>query len=95
MAMMAGRVLLVCALCVLWCGAVFGHATEGYCSEGGGSGLRHTSNGGDDGVSIKADCGLLSTRMGLINAVEAADEGGLGGDAGSSQDESKESLQDK
>ncbi|EAN96458.1 Mucin-associated surface protein (MASP) [Trypanosoma cruzi] len=95
MAMMAGRVLLVCALCVLWCGAVFGHATEGYCSEGGGSGLRHTSNGGDDGVSIKADCGLLSTRMGLINAVEAADEGGLGGDAGSSQDKSKESLQDK
>ncbi|RNC39510.1 mucin-associated surface protein (MASP), partial [Trypanosoma cruzi] len=73
--LMAGRVLLVCALCVLWCGAVFGHAMEDYCSEGGGNGLRHTSNGGDDGVSLKADCGLLSTRMALINAVEAAEAG--------------------
>ncbi|KAF8300100.1 Mucin-associated surface protein (MASP), subgroup S100 [Trypanosoma cruzi] len=71
--MMTGRVLLVCALCVLWCGAVFGHAMDDYCSEGGGNGLRHTSNGGDDGVSLKADCGLLSTRMGLIKAVEAED----------------------
>ncbi|KAF8284892.1 Mucin-associated surface protein (MASP), subgroup S099 [Trypanosoma cruzi] len=73
--MMTGRVLLVCALCVLWCVAVFGHATEDYCSEGGGSGLRHTSNGGGDGVSLKADCGLLSTRMALIKAVEASDAG--------------------
>ncbi|KAF8302510.1 Mucin-associated surface protein (MASP), subgroup S100, partial [Trypanosoma cruzi] len=72
---MTGRVLLVCALCVLWCGAVFGHAMDDYCSEGGGNGLRHTSNGGDDGVSLKADCGLLSTRMGLIKAVEAAEAG--------------------
>ncbi|KAF8302514.1 Mucin-associated surface protein (MASP), subgroup S100 [Trypanosoma cruzi] len=79
--MMAGRVLLVCALCVLWCGAVFGHAMDDYCSEGGGNGLRHTSNGGDDGVSLKADCGLLSTRMALIKAVEAAETGqGLSGD---------------
>ncbi|KAF5216992.1 Mucin-associated surface protein (MASP), subgroup S099 [Trypanosoma cruzi] len=70
---MTGRVLLVCALCVLWCGAVFGHAMDDYCSEGGGNGLRHTSNGGDDGVSLKADCGLLSTRMALIKAVEAAE----------------------
>ncbi|KAF5215582.1 Mucin-associated surface protein (MASP) subgroup S100 [Trypanosoma cruzi] len=75
MVMMTGRVLLVCALCVLWCGAVFGHAMDDYCSEGGGNGLRHTSNGGDDGVSLKADCGLLSTRMGLIKAVEAAEAG--------------------
>ncbi|KAF8283203.1 Mucin-associated surface protein (MASP), subgroup S100 [Trypanosoma cruzi] len=78
--MMAGRVLLVCALCVLWCGAVFGHAMDDYCSEGGGNGLRHTSNGGDDGVSLKADCGLLATRMALIKAVEAAEAGqGLSG----------------
>ncbi|KAF8295356.1 Mucin-associated surface protein (MASP), subgroup S100 [Trypanosoma cruzi] len=90
--MMTGRVLLVCALCVLWCGGVFGRAMDDYCSE---SGLRHTSNGGDDGVAIKVNCGLLSTRMRLINAVEAADEGGLSGDAGSSQDNSNESLQDK
>ncbi|KAF8299602.1 Mucin-associated surface protein (MASP), subgroup S099 [Trypanosoma cruzi] len=75
--MMTGRVLLVCALCVLWCGAVFGHAMEDYCSEGGGNGLRHTSNGGDDGVSLKADCGLLSARMALIKAVEAADGDGV------------------
>ncbi|KAF5220588.1 Mucin-associated surface protein (MASP) subgroup S100 [Trypanosoma cruzi] len=73
--MMTGRVLLVCALCVLWCGVVFGHAMDDYCGEGGGNGLRHTSNGGDDGVSLKADCGLLSTRMGLIKAVEAAEAG--------------------
>ncbi|PWV02045.1 Mucin-associated surface protein (MASP) [Trypanosoma cruzi] len=73
--MMTGRVLLVCALCVLWCGAVFGHAMEDDCGEGGGDGLRHTSNGGDDGVPLKADCGLLSTRMGLIKAVEAAEAG--------------------
>ncbi|KAF5218328.1 Mucin-associated surface protein (MASP) subgroup S100 [Trypanosoma cruzi] len=73
--MMTGRVLLACALCVLWCGAAFGHAMEDYCSEGGGNGLRHTSNGGDDGVSLKADCGLISTRMGLIKAVEAGDDG--------------------
>ncbi|EAN95688.1 Mucin-associated surface protein (MASP) [Trypanosoma cruzi] len=92
---MTGRVLLVCALCVLWCGGVFGRAMDDYCSEGGGSGLMHTSNGGDDGVAIKANCGLLSTRMRLINAVEAADEGGLNGDAGSSQDNPKVSLQDK
>ncbi|RNC33656.1 mucin-associated surface protein (MASP), partial [Trypanosoma cruzi] len=71
--MMTGRVLLVCALCVLWCSAVFGHAMEDYCGEGGGNGLRHTSNGGDDGVSLKADCGLLSTRMASIKAVEAAE----------------------
>ncbi|EAN82012.1 Mucin-associated surface protein (MASP) [Trypanosoma cruzi] len=78
--MMTGRALLVCALCVLWCGAVFGYAMEDYCGEGGGNGLRHTSNGGDDGVSLKADCGLLSTRMALIKAVEAADGKGLSGD---------------
>ncbi|KAF8302362.1 Mucin-associated surface protein (MASP), subgroup S100 [Trypanosoma cruzi] len=72
---MASRVLLLCALCVLWCGAVFGHAMDDYCGEGGGNGLRHTSNGGDDGVSLKVDCGLLSTRMGLIKAVEAAEAG--------------------
>ncbi|EKF28773.1 mucin-associated surface protein (MASP), putative, partial [Trypanosoma cruzi marinkellei] len=74
--MMTGRVLLVCALCVLWCGAaVFGHAMDDYCSEGGWKVLRHTSNGGSDGVSPKADCGVLSTRMGLIKAVEAAEAG--------------------
>ncbi|RNC40909.1 mucin-associated surface protein (MASP) [Trypanosoma cruzi] len=74
--MMTGRVLLVCALCVLWCGAVFGHAMDDYCGEGGGNGLRHTSNGGgNDRVRLEADCGLLSTRMGLINAVAAGDDG--------------------
>ncbi|KAF8300110.1 Mucin-associated surface protein (MASP), subgroup S100 [Trypanosoma cruzi] len=91
---MTGHVLLVCALCVLWCGAVFGHAMDDYCSEGGGNGLRHTSNGGDDGVSLKAYCGLLSTRMALIKAVEAADAGQdeLSGGPGPSQD-TREPLQ--
>ncbi|KAF8304062.1 Mucin-associated surface protein (MASP), putative, partial [Trypanosoma cruzi] len=73
--MMTGRALLVCALCVLWCGAVVGRAMNDYCSEGGGNGLMHKSNGGNDGVSLKADCGLLSTRMGLIKAIEASDAG--------------------
>ncbi|KAF8277908.1 Mucin-associated surface protein (MASP), subgroup S100 [Trypanosoma cruzi] len=94
---MTGRVLLVCALCVLWCGAVFGHAMDDYCSEGGGNGLRRTSNGGDDGVSLKADCGLLATRMGLIRAVEAAEAGQdeLSGGPDPSQDKSKVSSSDK
>ncbi|KAF5216521.1 Mucin-associated surface protein (MASP) subgroup S100 [Trypanosoma cruzi] len=91
--MMTGRVLLVCALCVLWCGAVFGHAMDDYCSEGGGNGLRHTSNGGDDGVSLKADCGLLSTGMGLIKAVEAEDGQELSG-PDPPQDNSKVSSPD-
>ncbi|KAF8307116.1 Mucin-associated surface protein (MASP), subgroup S100 [Trypanosoma cruzi] len=74
--MMTGRVLLVCALCVLWCGAVFGHAMEDYCGEGGGEVFTHTmKDGGNDRVRLKADCGLLSTRMGLIKAVEAAEAG--------------------
>ncbi|PBJ77052.1 mucin-associated surface protein [Trypanosoma cruzi cruzi] len=94
MAMMTGRELLVCALCVLWCGAVFGHAMEDYCGEGGGDGLRHTSNGGDDGVSLKANCGLLSTRMALIKAVAAADGQELSG-PDQPQDKSKVSSPDK
>ncbi|RNF04392.1 mucin-associated surface protein (MASP), partial [Trypanosoma cruzi] len=51
MAMMTtGRVLLVCALCVLWCGAVFGHA-EGLAAVGGGSGGGNSagSEGGSRG----------------------------------------------
>ncbi|KAF8307107.1 Mucin-associated surface protein (MASP), subgroup S100 [Trypanosoma cruzi] len=74
--MMTGRVLLVCALCVLWCGAVFVHAMEDYCSEGGGDVFTHTmKDGGNDVVSLKACCGLLSTRMALTKAVEAAEAG--------------------
>ncbi|KAF8282266.1 Mucin-associated surface protein (MASP), putative, partial [Trypanosoma cruzi] len=69
--MMTGRVLLVCALCVLWCLTVFGDARDNRCSEGDGNVLIRTTNGGNDGVSIKADCALLSARVGLIKAVEA------------------------
>ncbi|EAN81729.1 mucin-associated surface protein (MASP), putative [Trypanosoma cruzi] len=61
MAMMTGRVLLVCVLCVLWCAAGFGHASDEYGSEGGGDVLTRTNNGGGDGVSLNAECGLLST----------------------------------
>ncbi|PBJ78335.1 mucin-associated surface protein [Trypanosoma cruzi cruzi] len=94
--MMTGRVLLVCALCVLWCGAVFGHAMEDYCGEGGGNGLRHTSNGGGDGVSLKANCGLLSARMALIKAVEAAEgERELSGAPDQLQETSQLSSPDK
>ncbi|EKF98917.1 mucin-associated surface protein (MASP), putative, partial [Trypanosoma cruzi] len=73
--MMTGRVLLVCALCVLWCGTVFGDARDNRCIEGDGNVLTHTHNGGNDGLRLKADSGLISTRMGLIKAV-AAEEGG-------------------
>ncbi|RNC32605.1 mucin-associated surface protein (MASP), partial [Trypanosoma cruzi] len=95
--MMTGRVLLVCALCVLWCGAGGGHAMEDYCGEGGGNGLRHTSDGEDDGVSLKEYCGLLSTRMGLIKAVEAADGEELSGDPLETSEESSpgKKLDDK
>ncbi|KAF8280399.1 Mucin-associated surface protein (MASP), putative, partial [Trypanosoma cruzi] len=76
MAMMTGRVLLVCALCVLWCLSGFGDARDNGCSEGGGDVFTHTKkDGGNDRVRLKADCGLLSTRMGLIKAVAAADDG--------------------
>ncbi|EAN96340.1 Mucin-associated surface protein (MASP) [Trypanosoma cruzi] len=76
--MMTGRVLLVCALCVLWCVTVFGIARDDRCVEGDGNVLTHTHNGGNDRVRLKAGCGLISTRMGLINAVAAGDgsEGG-------------------
>ncbi|PBJ76581.1 mucin-associated surface protein [Trypanosoma cruzi cruzi] len=72
---MTGRVLLVCALCVLWCVTVFGDATDNRCIEGDGNCLTHTHDGGNDRVRLKADFGLISTRMGLIKAVEAGERG--------------------
>ncbi|KAF5220148.1 Mucin-associated surface protein (MASP) subgroup S074 [Trypanosoma cruzi] len=72
--MMTGRVLLVCALCVLWCVTVFGIAMDNRCVEDDGNVLTHTHNGGNDRVRLTADCGLISTRMGLIKAVAAGDD---------------------
>ncbi|KAF5219390.1 Mucin-associated surface protein (MASP) subgroup S077 [Trypanosoma cruzi] len=72
--MMTGRVLLVCALCVLWCVTVFGAARDNRSVEGDGNVLTHTHNGGNDRVRLKADFGLISTRMGLIKAVAAGDD---------------------
>ncbi|EAN97037.1 Mucin-associated surface protein (MASP) [Trypanosoma cruzi] len=92
MAMMAGRVLLVCALCVLWCGGVFGRAMDDYCSEGGciasevlGACFSQMS-GGCNKTAITVP--LRSTLP--ITAVEALAEGetpvaGLN-DSGSSED---------
>ncbi|KAF5216453.1 Mucin-associated surface protein (MASP) subgroup S074 [Trypanosoma cruzi] len=74
--MMTGRVLLVCALCVLWCLTVFGAARDNRCVEGDGNVLTHTHNEGNDRVRLKADFGLISTRMGLIKAVEAGEREG-------------------
>ncbi|KAF8303886.1 Mucin-associated surface protein (MASP), subgroup S074 [Trypanosoma cruzi] len=71
--MMTGRVLLVCALCVLWCVTVFGDARDNRCVEGDGNVLTRTHNGGNNGLRLKADCGLISTRMGLIKAVAAGE----------------------
>ncbi|EKF29355.1 mucin-associated surface protein (MASP), putative [Trypanosoma cruzi marinkellei] len=80
--MMTGRVLLVCALCVLWCGiAGGGYAREECRSEVEGNVLAHTNTGGNDVVTLMADCGLLSTQIGRMRAVEAAgDEAVLSGD---------------
>ncbi|EAN90701.1 Mucin-associated surface protein (MASP) [Trypanosoma cruzi] len=72
--MMTGRVLLVCALCVLWCGNGFGDARDDRYNEGGRNFLTHTHNGGNDRLRLKADRGLISTRMGLIKAVAAEDD---------------------
>ncbi|KAF8288480.1 Mucin-associated surface protein (MASP), subgroup S074, partial [Trypanosoma cruzi] len=74
MAMVTARVLLVCALCVLWCGNGFGDARDDRYNEGGRNFLTHTHNGGNDRVRLKADRGLISTRMGLIKAVAAEDD---------------------
>ncbi|KAF5220145.1 Mucin-associated surface protein (MASP) [Trypanosoma cruzi] len=51
MAMMTGRVLLVCALCVLWCGAGGGGRAEGLAAVGGSSGGDNSpgSEGGSRG----------------------------------------------
>ncbi|PBJ68788.1 mucin-associated surface protein [Trypanosoma cruzi cruzi] len=73
--MMTGRVLLVCALCVLWCVTVFGDARGNRCIEGDGNVLTHTHNAGNEGLRLKADFGLISARIGLMKVVEA-EEGG-------------------
>ncbi|KAF8307436.1 Mucin-associated surface protein (MASP), subgroup S074 [Trypanosoma cruzi] len=73
--MMTGRVLLVCALCVLWCLTAFGDATDNRCIEGDGNVLTHTHNAGNEGLRLKADFGLISTRIGLMKVVEAGERG--------------------
>ncbi|ESS60352.1 mucin-associated surface protein (MASP) [Trypanosoma cruzi Dm28c] len=81
MAMMVpGRVLLVCALCVLWCLTAFGDATDNRCVEDDGNVLTHTHNGGNDGLRLKADFGLISTRIGLMKVVEAGEREDLESD---------------
>ncbi|EAN83983.1 Mucin-associated surface protein (MASP) [Trypanosoma cruzi] len=60
--MMTGRVLLVCALCVLWCGAGGGGCSEtpqdppGGASQGGNNldGTKNTTNGAGGGVNSGA-----------------------------------------
>ncbi|ESS61824.1 mucin-associated surface protein (MASP) [Trypanosoma cruzi Dm28c] len=78
--MMTGRVLLVCALCVLWCLTAFGDATDNRCIEGDGNVLTHTHNAGNDGLRLKADFGLISTRIGLMKVVEAGEREDLESD---------------
>ncbi|EAN98556.1 Mucin-associated surface protein (MASP) [Trypanosoma cruzi] len=62
MAMMSGRVLLVCALCVLWCGAggrcdeegTAGHGVQPGVSASGGSGAPDNASGQTaSGVAVK------------------------------------------
>ncbi|RNC38367.1 mucin-associated surface protein (MASP) [Trypanosoma cruzi] len=70
MAMMAGRVLLVCALCVLWCvaadGDVVGPVTSGDSGGGGQSPLADGSHGGSE--CSKADISHESKSEPLVAA---------------------------
>ncbi|EKF39694.1 mucin-associated surface protein (MASP), putative [Trypanosoma cruzi marinkellei] len=73
--MMTGRVLLVCALCVLWCGIAGGRCDEGVgAPAGGGNVLGYTNNGVSEGLLLNADSGLFYTSIGLLKAVEAGDD---------------------
>ncbi|ESS61968.1 hypothetical protein TCDM_10394 [Trypanosoma cruzi Dm28c] len=53
MAMMTGRVLLVCALCVLWCGAADGAAADGV---GGGDGSAVEYSFAGRHVQLRREC---------------------------------------
>ncbi|EAN98562.1 mucin-associated surface protein (MASP), putative [Trypanosoma cruzi] len=71
--MMTGRVLLVCALCVLWCGTVFGHA-EGFAAVGGGSGGRNSAGsegGSHGGPEVNSPLELLSVEGSKGNMISS------------------------
>ncbi|PBJ73630.1 mucin-associated surface protein [Trypanosoma cruzi cruzi] len=67
--MMTGRVLLVCALCVLWCGAVFGHA-EGLAAGGGNSAGSEDDSRGDPEVNSSLEPLSEGSKGNMISSLE-------------------------
>ncbi|PBJ73640.1 mucin-associated surface protein [Trypanosoma cruzi cruzi] len=68
--MMTGRVLLVCALCVLWCGAVFGHA-EGLAAGGGNSAGSEDDSRGDPEVNSSLEpLSVEGSKGNMISSLE-------------------------
>ncbi|PBJ81163.1 mucin-associated surface protein [Trypanosoma cruzi cruzi] len=68
--MMTGRVLLVCALCVLWCGAVFGHA-EGLAAVGGNSAGSEGGSCGDPDVNSSLESlSVEGSKGNMISSLE-------------------------
>ncbi|EAN82033.1 Mucin-associated surface protein (MASP) [Trypanosoma cruzi] len=81
MAMMTGRVLLVCALCVLWCGvcAVVVSAADSGIADASDGHLLHNGSGGGVGGSSPSEAGRpggTEDAMGKISNVNGSDSAG-------------------
>ncbi|EAO00172.1 mucin-associated surface protein (MASP), putative [Trypanosoma cruzi] len=98
--MVTGRVLLVCALCVLWCGAVFGRA-EGLAAVGGGSGGGNSagseggSRGGPDVDSSLEPLSVEGPKGNMISSLETPPSvGGISPNSLSEEGDGSQSLGD-
>ncbi|KAF8307430.1 Mucin-associated surface protein (MASP) [Trypanosoma cruzi] len=68
--MMTGRVLLVCALCVLWCGAVFGHAEGLAAGDGNSAGSEGGSRGDPDVNSPLEPLSVEGSKGNMISSLK-------------------------
>ncbi|KAF8300826.1 Mucin-associated surface protein [Trypanosoma cruzi] len=79
MAMMTGRVLLVCVLCVVWCGAGGVDAWPVcYCADGGMDDAGLARGMDDEVVFARRDCVSSAALRGVAAAVPAGEDGGVG-----------------